>query len=122
MAKVTAPQKLSRAGRKFWTDITEKYELRTDELRILEDACREMDLIDRLEGELEGAKAIVHGSQGQPVINPLISEQRQHRATLAALLRQLKLPDENGLSEEENRSAQARAAANARWTTKRGTA
>lgn len=116
MAKVTAPQKLGRAGKRFWAEITEKYQLRTDELRILEDACREMDLIDRLEAELENEDTIVHGSQGQPVINPMIPEQRQHRATLASLLRQLKLPDAN--STPEARSTAARAAANARWATR----
>ena len=119
--KVPTPAKLGKAGAKVWRQVTEQYDLRSDELRVLEDACREMDLIDRLERELEDADTIVHGSQGQPVINPLISEQRQHRATLAALLRQLKLPDENGMSEEETRSTQARAAANARWS-RRGTA
>lgn len=114
--KPTAPQKLSRAGKKFWSDITGKYTLRTDELRILEDACREMDLIDRLERELETEQTIVHGSQGQPVINPLIPEQRQHRATLASLLRQLKLPD--AAATPETRSNQARDAANARWASR----
>jgi hypothetical protein len=57
----------------------------------------------------------VRGSQGQDVINPLISELRQHRSTLAALLRQLKLPDDSA-SAAEARSTSARAAANARWS------
>jgi hypothetical protein len=48
------------------------------------------------------------------VINPLISELRQHRSTLASLLRQLKLPDESVSAEA--RSTAARAAANARWS------
>lgn len=117
MAKVAAPKGLSASSRKLWTAVTGKYDLRADELRVLEDACRESDLIDALGEAAESAEMIVTGSQGQPVINPLISELRQHRATLAGLLRQLKLPDEADTSEA--RSTQARAAANARWS-KRG--
>jgi hypothetical protein len=41
---------------------------------------------------------MVRGSQGQKVINPLISELRQYRASRAALLRQLKLPDERDVA------------------------
>ncbi|WP_067891236.1 hypothetical protein [Nocardia vaccinii] len=114
MAKVTAPRNLSAAGRKLWTKITTDYDLRADELRVLEDACRESDLIDTLEAESRGAQLVVQGSTGQPVINPLISELRQHRSTLASLFRQLKLPDEG--ANPEARSASARAAANARWS------
>jgi len=114
MAKVTAPRNLSAAGRKLWTTITTQYELRADELRVLEDACREADLIDVLNAEAKGADLVVQGSTGQPVINPLISELRQHRSTLAALFRQLKLPDETDTA--ASRSSQAREAANARWS------
>jgi hypothetical protein len=64
---------------------------------------------------MAGAPLLVRGSQGQDVINPLISELRQHRATLASLLRQLKLPDESTRLAEA-RSTSARAAANARWS------
>lgn len=114
MAKSPAPKDLSAAGRKLWTTITTQYDLRADELRVLEDACRESDLIDTLNAATRDAELVVQGSTGQPVINPLISELRQHRSTLAALFRQLKLPDESG--SEEGRSTQARAAANARWS------
>lgn len=117
MAKTAPPQGLSAESRKLWTTVTGKYDLRADELRVLEDACRESDLIDTLSAAAEEAELIVRGSQGQPVINPLISELRQHRATLAGLLRSLKLPDETDT--KEARSTQARAAANARWS-KRG--
>jgi hypothetical protein len=53
------------------------------------------------------------GSMGQQVINPLISELRQHRATLASLLGRLNLPDE--ATDSVPRSVQARDAAHARW-------
>ncbi|MBF6328744.1 hypothetical protein [Nocardia transvalensis] len=116
MATTPAPKGLDASGRKLWKDVTSAYKLRADELRVLESACRETDLLARLEEQMPAEELIVTGSQGQPVINPLVPELRQHRTTLAALLRQLKLPDANDTSEA--RSTQARAAANARWATR----
>lgn len=114
MAAKKSPAHLGSGARKLWREVTGTYELRPDELRILEDACREMDLIDFLEAErtADGFSVMVRGSQGQDVINPIFSELRQHRSALRQLLGQLKLPDEGG---GEARSAQAREAANARW-------
>ena len=116
----TTPRDLDRAGRKLWREIARsgKYELRPDELRILEDACREADLIDDLATEAKDAEKIVRGSQGQDVINPLISELRQHRIALRSLLGALHLPDEDSSAGQESpRSTQARRAAQARWGT-----
>lgn len=107
------PTGMLKGAREFWDTVTDTYELRADELRVLEDACREMDLIQRLERELKGADLIVRGSQGQPVANPMVSELRQHRSTLRQLLGALKLPDESDTAEA--RSAQMREVARARW-------
>jgi len=114
--KPAAPRGLDAGGRALWRDITATYDLRADELRVLEAACREADLIAQLQDAMPGEDLIVTGSQGQPVINPLVPELRQHRTTQAALLRQLKLPDESNSAEA--RSTQAREAANARWSTR----
>jgi hypothetical protein len=81
------------------------------------DAAAECDLIDELAKAAKGAPLTELGSQGQPVINPLISELRLHRATLTSLLKQLQLPDDDsgakvGLGV---RSVKARQAAQARW-------
>lgn len=110
MTTPKTPRNLAPKTRRFWHEITQKYELRADELRVLEDACREADLIDEMAKAARDAPRIVHGSQGQPVINPLISELRQHRVTLGSLLRQLKLPDDAGVD-----GSQQRQAAMARW-------
>jgi len=112
------PTGLTAAGKNLWVDVSGKYQLRADELRVLEDAAREADLVALMERERvkAGFKLIVRGSQGQDVINPLISELRQHRATLASLLRQLKLPDENPEAAAAARSAEMRGVANARWS------
>lgn len=106
------PTRLGTKARRMWNDITTAYELRADELRVLEDACREIDLIERMEAEQRGLPLVVKGSQGQDVAAPLVQELRQHRATLARLLLQLKLPDEGG---EAARSSAARELAMARW-------
>ena len=109
---IAFPADLAGPGRQLWEQIAGTYELRPDEARVLEDACREADLIEDLQGERAGAQMVVKGSMGQPVINPLISELRQHRACLAGLLRQLKLPDEDAPAASAN---PARKAAHARW-------
>jgi hypothetical protein len=114
LVAITTPSGLGQAGGLLWADISSKYSLRADELRVLEDAAREADLIATLDAGMAGQDLLVRGSQGQQVINPLISELRQHRGTLASLLRQLKLPDESVSAEA--RSTAARAAANARWS------
>lgn len=105
------------AGRRLWKQIvtSRKYDLRPDELMILEHACREADLIDEIALEAKGADKLVRGSMGQRVINPLISELRQHRTTLATLLGKLKLPDDAPAGGQVPRSVSARNAASSRW-------
>lgn len=116
MSKPKRPSGLKSKGVRLWDGVvgSGRYELRADELLVLEDACREADLIDRIEKELESASLTERGSQGQPVASPLVQEIRQHRATFRQLVAQLKLPDEDNRA-EESRSTAARAAANARW-------
>ena len=103
------------AGAALWADVTGSYELRADERRILEDACHERDLIARLSAELAESDLIVRGSMGQQVVNPLVSELRQHRATFASLMKQLSLPDEGESDNGGALSSKNRAAAQARW-------
>ena len=117
-----APRGLGSGGKRLWLAITGKYDLRPDELRTLEDSCRECDLIDQMEAEQKGKPKTGKGSMGQVVAAPLISELRQHRATLTAMLRSLKLPevDAGALAAEAERKAgeseRKRAAAVSRWT------
>lgn len=113
---IKKPTKLGPAGARLWDDVADENELRPDEQRVLEDAAREADIISLLEdamrGEVSKGKLLVKGSMGQDAINPLVSELRQHRATLAQLLRQLKLGDGETSAEISHK---ARAAVNARW-------
>lgn len=114
--KPRKPAGLGTPGTALWASVVEHFDLRPDEVRILTDACWEADLIDRLATGLEGEPLVIEGSKGTLVAHPLLSEVRQHRAVLASLMRQLKLPDDgNAAGAAGERSARARAAANARW-------
>lgn len=115
------PAKLGTEGRRLWSEIVDRYDLRPDEIRVLADACREADIVERLELELRDAPLMVKGSQGQLVASPLVSEVRQHRTVVAALLKALHLPDTDsqGAQKAQKDSEAARAAARARWDRKR---
>lgn len=116
MAGRRAPAGMGATGLKFWRDITGKFELSSSEFALLESACRELALIDRLEAKLKGAQLVVTGSMGQQVAHPLLAEVRQHRAAFAALVKALKLPDEDVEETPKSpRSIAAQRAAKARW-------
>jgi hypothetical protein len=118
-AKPKAPAGLGSAAKALWRSVVGSYELRADERRLLEDACRECDLVAKLEAAQADAPMMVRGSQGQQVISPYIAELRQHRGVLAGLLKGLHLPDESATDQAERRRELAsdlgRRAARARW-------
>jgi hypothetical protein len=116
MAATKAPAGLGKKAQKFWSDTTSIYDLSAHEALILEGACRELDLIDRLEDGLDGADLVTKGSMGQDVAHPLLAEVRQHRAAFGSLVKSLRLPDVGDEEPMSPRSQQAQAAANARWS------
>lgn len=117
--KPRPPKGMAPGGRALWNAVLAIYELRPDETRVLREACAEVDLIDALDAQRRKLPVLVTGSQGQQVMNPVISELRQHRTVLAGLLRQLRLPEESSPAADvpQTRATRARAAANSRWTT-----
>lgn len=117
LPKIPAPKALKKRGRKFWRDVTSRWILRADELVVLENACRLVDLVDELEADLAGQSLTVTGSMGQQRENPLLSEMRQQRALLNRTLAQLKLPDDSGAVAPVN---QHRAAGMSRWAAAHG--
>jgi hypothetical protein len=116
------PSSLGEQGRALWDSVIPQFELRPDELRILIDACREADLIERLHEALLNAPLVTRGSMGQEVASPFVSELRQHRATLSQLLSKIKIPDTPGTAarRKAKTSENARLAARARWGTGAG--
>jgi hypothetical protein len=117
MTVPTPPRNLREQGQALWDSVIPEYTLKPDEIQALIDACRERDLIERLYEELEDGGTVTRGSMGQEVASAQLSEIRQHRALLNALMKSLKLP-ESGASESRKKahvSEQARKAARARW-------
>lgn len=114
MSKPKPPVSLEATGVTLWRDVVAKYDLRVDELAVLEAACKTADMIATLDKEwiALGRPFITRGSMGQDVIHPLIGERRTQQSALAALFRQLKLPDEVSGQVATN---PARAAAASRW-------
>lgn len=117
MAAKKAPAGLGVAGAKLWRDVTGKYELRADEIVILESACAARDRVAAMEAE-RGDAVTATGSMGQLVVHPLIGEIRAHEAQIAGLLAKLKLPDDGGVEQP----SQQRAAAQSRWASAHGAA
>lgn len=116
------PKNLGEQGTALWDSIVPTYDLRPDEIRILADACREADLIERLHEALAVSDLITKGSMGQEVTSPHVSELRQHRVVLKTLLAQLKIPDSPGQAARKSAhtSEQARKAVRTRWGTGAG--
>lgn len=115
MADRKPPTRLSKSAHALWDDVTSEWDLRPDELRMLEDACREASLVDRIERELS-AGLLTLGSTGQVRAHPLLGEVRQHRVAMSQLLSRLNLPDADAEGRAQDaRSQHARLAAVARW-------
>lgn len=111
----TPPTKLGPKARKFWRETAEIYDLSPAESLLLEGACREIDIIERLQKELDGADLIVAGSMGQDTAHPLLQELRMHRQTFGSIVKQLALPEAEDEKPMSPGSRQAQTAANARW-------
>ncbi|WP_148576058.1 hypothetical protein [Nocardioides caldifontis] len=110
------PPGLKKRGRRLWKQVLSTYELRLDELILLETACKTVDLLDDLEAAMDGQPLITKGSMGQERENPLLSEARQQRAHLNRTLAQLKLPDESTGAQINHQ----RAGGHARWARAHG--
>lgn len=110
--KPRRPSGLGVDGRRLWSAVVGVYELRADEVHVLELAARTADDVAAVQAALAGAPLTVAGSMGQVREHPLLSELRQQRAALARLLRQLDLPDEAGPA---SRSHLGRQLPRARW-------
>lgn len=116
MATRTAPPGLGTKARKLWRETTAIYDFSPHEALILEGACREIDIIERLQKELDGADLVVAGSMGQDTAHPLLQELRMHRATFGSIIKQLALPEVEAPEQKSAKSSAASKAAQARWT------
>ena len=60
-----APAGLDEAGAALWRDVAREYDLGPDDERILLEACRTKDELDRLAEKLGKSSVTVTGSRGQ---------------------------------------------------------
>jgi hypothetical protein len=112
------PMGLRERGLELWGRLVAEYDFSEapEKLLLLEEAARTADLVARLQAVVDEAQELrVRGSQGQPVAMPEVTELRQYRTQLAALLRGLALPSGDEDSEGLSRSEIGRLGAAARW-------
>jgi hypothetical protein len=116
--KPRKPTGLSPKSGRFWAEVVRDFDLRPDEVVILSEACRVMDIVEQLDKALRGQPLTVPGSAGNIREHPLLSEARQQRLALSRLLRQLDLPEAEDVAaiKDELRSKRNRQAAIARWS------
>jgi hypothetical protein len=98
----------------LWRRVFKDYEPNAAEIQILYELARVLDEIDVLSAVLAQSEPIVQGSTGQPRINPLYGELREHRKLADQLTLSLALPAE-GEQVGRRVSGSARAAAESRW-------
>jgi len=90
------PDGLGTEGRKLWREIVGTFDVIEEphKRRILFDACKTADLIDRLEQAMSDQPLTSKGSMGQLVIHPLIAQSQTSRTQLAQLLDRLNFTNE----------------------------
>lgn len=114
MSKPKPPASLEQAGATLWRDVVAKYDLRVDELAVLEGACWAADMVAAIRSVWIEAGRPPHteGSMGQLVEHPDLKGMRDWQGKLDRAMSQLKLPDEVSGATGAN---PARAAAASRW-------
>ena len=114
-----APKGLEVEGRKLWRAMHTEFNFTGEpqKLAILEQACRVMDTITKLEDAAATQPLTVRGSMGQDTINPLVAEARVQRGTLVTLMSKLGLPDAGPEKADKQlkRSDAGKTGAQARW-------
>lgn len=80
------------AGRRLWRAVTSVYVLDQHEADLLTEACRTLDLLERLDAAVRRDGPLVDGPQGLRA-HPGAVEARQQRIVFARLVSALRLPD-----------------------------
>lgn len=99
-------------GGRFWRSVLDHYVLREDEMEVLTEACRLLDLVDALNAAVTADGPVVGGKP-----HPALVELRQVRQELRRSLAALTLPDEDG-HDGLAKSRAGRRAAQVRWASR----
>jgi hypothetical protein len=116
--RAAAPPGLGASGRTFWRNIVAVYELSPAEAQLLVQACRVVDLLERIDLQLVAEDLTVAGSRGQERAHPLLTVAVEQRRTLEALLNAMALPFPDEVAGRRRSPVQV-AAAQARWRERR---
>jgi P27 family predicted phage terminase small subunit len=108
------PRGLSARSRTLWRSVIREYELSDAEREVLRHACEANDRADQAAAVVREQGVTVLDRYGAPKAHPAVDVELRARGLFARLVAQLgvKVPEV-----ESPRSRQARAAANARWST-----
>jgi phage terminase small subunit len=94
MISPRAPAHLSLASRRLWNSIQRDFELRDDELSVLELALKSLDRARNAAERLDNEGLTLPGRTGDRV-HPLVAVERSASLTFGRLMRQLGLSDDD---------------------------
>lgn len=114
------PEGLGRRGLAFWHSATSDFDFTDAEIGLLEEACRTLDDLDALAASVREYGVMTEGSQGQPVVNPALTEARGQRVVLHRLIAALQLPDDEGNAVPTGTKLRTSTAARQRWSVPAG--
>jgi hypothetical protein len=95
-----APAGTRASGRRLWQSVLAEYEFEEQELALLREVVRCVDLCDELDARVKVDGAVIDSPQGLKA-HPAAVEARQQRITLARLLAALRVP----LGDESEKSS-----------------
>lgn len=107
-----APKELKDGGKRLWNRVLRDFELADHEESILQQACRTVDILDRLQVEIGAGALMVMSSQGSRM-NPAVVEFRQQTLALAKLMASLRIPFGDDEAAPQQRSGVRRASLSA---------
>ncbi len=100
-----APAELGVSGRRLWDAALADQEFDVHEELLLMEACRTVDLLDRLAAEAATGELTVMNQKGDRIANPVVVEARQQKLVLARLLASLRLPSGEAGERPQRRGA-----------------
>jgi hypothetical protein len=99
-------------GEAFRQRVTDDYELQPDDVELLTEAARMLDLLEALHEAVKEDGPLIRDAKGNLVTHPATVEARQVREALRKTLHALGIPDAEG---DNVRTRSARNAAERRW-------
>lgn len=103
-----APKDLATGGKRLWNRVQRDFELADHEESVLLQACRIVDLLDRLQAAMASEDVVVDSPQGKKT-NPAVVEFRQQALALAKCMASLRIPFGDDETQPQQRSGARRA-------------